>query len=327
MDYLTPILFTVIVVILRLTAFVFQNNGRNKEPQKQESSLVSVNFHFTRKCNYECGFCFHTAKTSFVLDINSIKTGLKMLKESGMKKLNLSGGEPFLYPKLVGQMIEYCKQELNLESVSIVSNGSKIKENFFEKYGKYLDILAVSCDSFDENTNLVIGRGKGEHITQLENVSKWCKKYNVMFKLNTVVNKYNFNEDMNQEIARLQPIRWKCFQVLLVETENAGQDAIRNAETFLINDKQFEDFCSRHSSQKSLVRENNRVMKSSYIILDERMRFLNKGDVYRESKSILEVGLKEAMEGIDFDQNTFDERLGVYDWSKDKCNTDSKLEW
>ncbi|KAH3716536.1 hypothetical protein DPMN_059260 [Dreissena polymorpha] len=27
---------------------------------------LSVNYHFTRKCNYTCGFCFHTAKTSFV---------------------------------------------------------------------------------------------------------------------------------------------------------------------------------------------------------------------------------------------------------------------
>jgi uncharacterized radical SAM superfamily Fe-S cluster-containing enzyme len=27
---------------------------------------VSVNYHFTRQCNYSCGFCFHTAKTSFV---------------------------------------------------------------------------------------------------------------------------------------------------------------------------------------------------------------------------------------------------------------------
>lgn len=43
----------------------------------------SVNYHFTRKCNYECGFCFHTAKTSFMLDLNDAKRGLKMLKNAG----------------------------------------------------------------------------------------------------------------------------------------------------------------------------------------------------------------------------------------------------
>ena len=45
---------------------------------------VSVNFHFTRQCNYQCGFCFHTAKTSFVLPLLEAKHGLKMLKEAGI---------------------------------------------------------------------------------------------------------------------------------------------------------------------------------------------------------------------------------------------------
>jgi hypothetical protein len=43
----------------------------------------SVNYHFTRQCNYQCGFCFHTAKTSFVLPIDEAKRGLKMLCEAG----------------------------------------------------------------------------------------------------------------------------------------------------------------------------------------------------------------------------------------------------
>jgi len=45
---------------------------------------LSVNYHFTRKCNYQCGFCFHTAKTSFVLPIEDAKKGLALLKDAGM---------------------------------------------------------------------------------------------------------------------------------------------------------------------------------------------------------------------------------------------------
>ena len=36
---------------------------------------LSVNYHFTRQCNYSCGFCFHTAKTSFVLPLEKAKQG------------------------------------------------------------------------------------------------------------------------------------------------------------------------------------------------------------------------------------------------------------
>lgn len=44
---------------------------------------LSVNYHFTRQCNYKCGFCFHTAKTSFVLPLQVAKRGLRLLKEAG----------------------------------------------------------------------------------------------------------------------------------------------------------------------------------------------------------------------------------------------------
>lgn len=56
----------------------------------------------------------------------------------GMEKINFSGGEPFLHQKgvFLGEMVQYCKQELKLPSVSIVSNGSMIKESWFKKYGK-----------------------------------------------------------------------------------------------------------------------------------------------------------------------------------------------
>lgn len=43
----------------------------------------SVNYHFTRQCNYSCGFCFHTAKTSYVLPLEVAKSGLKLLKDAG----------------------------------------------------------------------------------------------------------------------------------------------------------------------------------------------------------------------------------------------------
>jgi sulfatase maturation enzyme AslB (radical SAM superfamily) len=43
---------------------------------------------FTRKCNYECGFCFHTAKTSHVEPLDAAKKGLRVLKDARMRKIN-----------------------------------------------------------------------------------------------------------------------------------------------------------------------------------------------------------------------------------------------
>ena len=56
----------------------------------------------------------------------------------GMEKINFSGGEPFIegrHGKFVGEVVRYCKEELGL-SVSIVSNGSLIREQWFKDYGE-----------------------------------------------------------------------------------------------------------------------------------------------------------------------------------------------
>ena len=89
--------------------------------------------------------------------------------------------------------------------------------------------------------NIKIGRGTGKHISSIFKVRDLCYEYNFKFKLNTVVCKYNYMEDMNEPVARLEPFRWKCFQVLIVKTENDGKsDAIKNALKFTITDEEYE---------------------------------------------------------------------------------------
>ncbi|KKP03548.1 hypothetical protein THAR02_04355 [Trichoderma harzianum] len=288
---------------------------------------VSVNYHFTRKCNKDCLFCFHTATTSHIEKPENAKRGLTLLKQAGMKKINFAGGEPFLYPKFLGEMVDFCKDALQIESVSIVTNGSLVKEAFLQKHGHNIDILAVSCDSFDEATNIKIGRGSGNNVRKLYEIAYWCQKYNIKFKLNTVVNRFNHLEDMDEHLSVLQPFRWKCFQVLIVAGENDSDKTLRNAHNLTISDDEFDRFCERHASQASLVPEPNRLMAKSYLILDEYMRFLDRNG-QQPSKSILEVGVQRALQAVFWDEEAFVERGGVYDWNKSSCSSNNKeLEW
>lgn len=77
--------------------------------------------------------------------------------------------------------------------------------------GEYLDILAISCDSFDEDVNALIGRGQGKksHVENLHKLRQWCREYAVAFKINSVINRFNVEEDMNEQIKALNPVRWK----------------------------------------------------------------------------------------------------------------------
>ena len=93
-----------------------------------------------------------------------------------------------------------------------------------------VDILGVSCDSFDEATNIKIGRGTGENVTQLFRIRDWCSDFGVKLKINTVVCKLNWEEDMSSIVFELKPFRWKCFQVLVVENENYSPELLVNSD-------------------------------------------------------------------------------------------------
>ena len=67
--------------------------------------------------------------------------------------------------------------------------------------------------------------------------------------------------------AMVVPVQ--VFQCLLIDGENSGEEALRNAELFVISDEQFQTFVDRHRSVGCLVPESNSAMRYSYIILDE----------------------------------------------------------
>jgi len=278
----------------------------------------SVNYHFTRVCNLSCRYCFHTPLNQNRLDIGSAIRGLKLLQKAGMRKINFSGGEPFIYSnKFLGPLLKFSKRELGLESVSVVTNGTLVTDKWIEDYAQHLDIFALSCDSFVERNNLLIGRSSIDYLHLAKSLKQALHKYNVKFKINTVVSSANYQEDMNQQILELSPFRWKCLQILPLKGENVGHKALCDSAPFIITEGQFMEFAKRHSSHDCLVFESNRMMRDSYLILDEEMRFLNCTDNSKvPGPSILDVGVDKALQNAGYNSNLFELRGGRYDWGK-----------
>jgi radical S-adenosyl methionine domain-containing protein 2 len=168
------------------------------------------------RCNYACKFCFHTAKTSDMAELSEAFDALRRLRQAGARKINFAGGEPFLYPDHLGAMVAFCKRELKFESVSIITNASRLTREWFDRYGADLDVLGVSCDSFVHKTNVGIGRDDGkrgtDHVGNIYRARDLARAAGCRFKVNTVVCALNAGEDMNARIADLAPDRWKVFQ-------------------------------------------------------------------------------------------------------------------
>ena len=79
--------------------------------------------------------------------------------------------------------------------------------------------------------------------------------------------------------------------------KNGSEKTLRNARELLISDEEWRVFCDRHRGNGFFVPERNDVMASSYLLLDEYIRFLNKG-VREPTGSILDVRVEEALKGV-----------------------------
>lgn len=292
-----------------------------------QAHVRSVNYFISRLCNYKCKFCFHTQKNTSKLALHQAQRGLELLREAGTEKINFAGGEPFMNPKLLGELCKSAHVDHGM-AVSIISNGSLISKAWMEEYGQFVDMLGVSVDSFVPATNAAIGWGgdtNNKLVDRILRVRELCSDHASTFKMNTVVCRLNWEEDMSEQVKALDPKRWKVFQVLILEHENLGRPGeLRDARNLVVTKDQYQAFVERHQEQLQerqdvLIPEPNDVMQNSYLLLDENLCFLDcsaGGKV--PSESILKVGVHKALSQSGFDVEMFHHQGGIFDWSRDR---------
>ncbi len=278
--------------------------------------IPSVNFHLWQPCNMRCGFCFakfldvkKTILPKGHLSKNEAIKVVELLCDYGFEKITFVGGEPTLCPWL-SDLIKIAKQKGVI--TMIVTNGTNLSEDFLSENERYLDWIGISIDSLKHETNKKIGRiSKGQKINYLYyvNMIKRIKNYDYRLKMNTVINKFNYEEDLSEFIEYVNPERWKVLKVLEIE----GQNNV-NFGKFDISDKQFQMFIDKHIRIKSLVKENNNDMIGSYVMIDPSGRFFdNTKGIHTYSKKIIDVGVSDAMKDVKMDFEKFINRKGMYE--------------
>jgi len=190
---------------------------------------------------------------------------------------------------------------------SIVSNGTGITQKFVQKYDKEIDWIGLSLDSGNEKTQKALGRGNGNYVKSIVEKSKIIREYGIKLKINTVINRLNYFEDLSEVINEIKPDRWKVFQVLEIKGQNSS-----SIKDLLITEEQFEQF-GEINAHMNLIVENNDAMIESYMMIDQMGRFFqNTGNTYHFSRPILNVGLSNALNDIKYNHAKFIERGGIY---------------
>ncbi|WP_320018196.1 viperin family antiviral radical SAM protein [Labilibaculum manganireducens] len=295
-----------------------KSNDRCSTIHENNKQLIpSVNFHLWEPCNMRCKFCFASfqdVKKSILPKghlsrENSIEV-IRQLANHGFKKITFAGGEPTLCPWL-SELISEAKG-LGMTTM-LVTNGSMLTNQFLEDNKDYLDWIALSIDSLSENSNVLIGRCINGNSVPRENYYKLVhkvKKYNYRLKINSVINKYNYSEDMLDFITEADPERWKVIQALPIKGQND-----KAIEEVSITEDEFSIFLEKHKDLKSMVSESNDEMRGSYVMVDPAGRFFdNSQGEHVYSESILTNGARSAIEEMNYSFTKFENRGGIYDW-------------
>ena len=252
-----------------------------------------INFHVTNSCNYRCAYCFgkfpNKDELPFERACKIIDNIALYFSRAGItgSRINLAGGEPLLYSYL-DELIDYISA-YGIK-VSIITNGSLLTEERIAAWKDKVYCIGLSIDSASDDTNLSIGRCYNDNALSVKraiNIASAIHRNGIRLKINTVVSKFNINEDLTKLYQRLNPGKLKLLQVELIEGIND------NARDLAITDKEFNAFFTRHKHCcPKTVCESSSNLENSYLMINPLGQFqLNDSGRYEIYGNCLEEQL------------------------------------
>ena len=224
----------------------YHKNKRMGVMLKMEE-LYSICWNITSKCNEDCKFCYRK-----ICDDNSLEQNKNIfdnLSKIKIDKLTFSGGEPLLYEHLF-ELVDYIRSKNSNIILSITTNGKITDDELLDRIIEKFDWLTFSLDSCNAEINEEIGRGK-DHFPKIIKLLKMCNN-RINIKINTVVNKYNFNELENiyKNISKFNISRWKILCFWPLRKGNFYKDIFLLDEKEL---KEIEEFVDNKSKENSNI--------------------------------------------------------------------------
>ena len=190
--------------------------------------------------------------------------------------------------------------------------GSLLSEQKLQELKPWMDWIGISIDSLKEETETTLGRGNGKHVKDSIRVCHAIRNERIKLKINTVVTKLNFKEDMRPLVADLRPLRWKVFQMLVISGQN--EEYLNDLKT---TKEEFEIF-KKTNSDIVLESGQSPTFESSEDMVDSYLMLAPDGNIIKNSNQEysyvpLEKALASGLSGI-VSEVAYRKRGGRYDW-------------
>ncbi|MFI3210167.1 MAG: viperin family antiviral radical SAM protein [Peptostreptococcaceae bacterium] len=261
-----------------------------------------INLHILEGCNFKCRYCFAKFGNKNMLEINIWKKIVdNILKTAKVSRFNIAGGEPLLY-RYIDDLINYINSKGI--KVSIITNGFLLDEKFILKHKESIDTIGISIDSFNYNTLTELGCiNSNKEILTLDRflkLGKLINNLNIKLKVNTVVNKLNYNEDLKIDLDDIIADRWKILKMKTFKKDNF------NNYDLDVSINEFNYFVNKNQSKNLIIEDS---MINSYIIIDSKGYLLdNSSDEYIKISDLQKEDFYRAFIKMNFDYELYAKR-------------------
>ncbi|MDK9709309.1 MAG: radical SAM protein [Desulforhopalus sp.] len=173
--------------------------------------LVTVNV--TGVCNLNCSYCYFQPRLQTHMPFDDYRTTLNILREHEIFLLTLSGGEPFLHPK-ISELLHLAHD--TFEHTSILTNGTALQDEHFETIDmivrkKGFFPIQVSVDSTEPEIN---DNTRGKTAVVLKNLQR-LKEVGASITAAIVVSSQNIDR-IEETIASLADVT-RHFHVMPIK--------------------------------------------------------------------------------------------------------------
>ncbi|NGX53002.1 MAG: Antilisterial bacteriocin subtilosin biosynthesis protein AlbA [Candidatus Anoxychlamydiales bacterium] len=215
---------------------------------KQSYPITFAWIDVTTVCNLKCVFCYENASTSGrFMSMEDFKYAVDQLTDLGIKRIQITGGEPMLLNEKLKEMILYCHNKFSF--LEVYSNGTLITKEWSRFFKENNVSVAISLHSCDSSRHDSITKISGSHDKTLKAI-ECLKDSEVDLRINGVITFIN-SEDQEQlkilhNVKKTDPVR----------LTGKGNISLYDFELFkkkVITKKSFQNKISKNLISKNLT--------------------------------------------------------------------------
>ena len=210
--------------------------GLDKSKGNYLSAPFRLFYDITYLCNLRCKHCF-TNSGKPKSDELSLEEKLKLvddIKELGISRVSIAGGEPFACKDLY-DFVKKCNE--NDIGVSISTNGTLFDQETIDKINKLnIKTLTISFDGGTKDSMDKV-RGKGSYEKVIENLYNLKKRYKGKYCIKTTLMKSNIN--CLEEVIKIG-LKCGCSSVKFNTVREDGR-ATANKDSIVLTQREYID--------------------------------------------------------------------------------------